>query len=318
MTSDLQLGTVFRVNSGNYHVQIAGGDAAICKLRGNLKKELVYSTSSSRPRRLESANKRRSTNPIAVGDRVRVDLDAGMVEEILPRISELSRDSPSQRGQHVLVANLDQLFVVVAARDPPPDLWLLDRFLVIAEDAEIAASVIVNKMDKVAEDEERVRAALATYEKIGYPVHFASAKQGMGILALRDALQCRISAFAGASGVGKSSLLNAIQPGLALKTGDLGALSLQGCHTTTSAELVRLESAEDAWLADTPGLRQIDFWQVDKDQIQFCFPEFKPYRGQCRFPNCRHLGELGCAICAALESGDVDQGRYKSFVQMTS
>lgn len=313
----LPLGTVFRVNSGNYHVQIAGGDVAVCKLRGNLKKELVYSTSTSQARRVESASKRRSTDPIAVGDRVRVDLDTCMVEEILPRTSELSRDSPSQRGQHVLVANLDQLFVVVAARDPQPDLWLLDRFLAIAEDAEIAAAVVVNKMDKVPEDEERVRAALAVYEKIGYKVHFVSAKQGLGIVALRDALQCRISAFAGASGVGKSSLLNAIQPGLTLKTGDLGVLSQQGRHTTTSAELVRLATAADSWLADTPGLRQIDFWQVDTDQIQFCFPEFAQYLGQCRFPNCRHLGELGCAICAALAAGNIDAGRYESFVQMT-
>lgn len=314
----LPLGTVFRVNSGNYSVQTAGLGEVVCKLRGNLKKELVYSTSGSRPRRVESTAKRRVTDPIAVGDRVRVDPALGMIEEIIPRHSELSRNSPSQRGQHVLVANLDQVLVVVAARDPRPDLWLLDRFLVIAEDAEIGAGVVVNKMDKPGVEEAEIRATLAVYEKIGYPVFFVSAKQRWGIEGLRLALQGRISAFAGASGVGKSSLLNAIQPGLALKTSETSEFSHTGRHTTTSAELVSLESSEETWLADTPGLRQIEFWQVDKEEIQFCFPEFKPFMGECRFPNCRHhQEELGCAVCAAVEAGEIDRRRYQSYVQMT-
>ena len=143
-------GTVFRVQSGNYFVQTDAAGVIVCKLRGNLKKELVYSTSDSRARRVLHAHKRRSTDPLAVGDRVRVDPALAMIEETLPRHSELSRDSPSQRGQHVLVANLDRVYIVSAAVNPAPDLGLLDRFLVMAEAAEIGASLIVNKMDLVA------------------------------------------------------------------------------------------------------------------------------------------------------------------------
>jgi ribosome biogenesis GTPase len=312
----LPVGTVFQINSGNYFVKTEMAEVIVCKLRGNLKKELVYSTSGSRPRRVDSAKRRRSTDPIAVGDRVRIDSALGIIEEILPRHSELSRDSPSQHGQHVLVANLDQVLIVVAARDPQPDLRLLDRFLIVAEAAEIEASVVVNKMDKLEGDDAETRAALAIYEKIGYPVFFVSARQGWGIADLRARLEKKISAFAGASGVGKSSLLNAIQPGLALKTGDIGKSTRMGRHTTTSAELVPLGDNHDGWLADTPGLRQVEFWQVDKMDIPFCFPEFAPYLGQCRFPNCRHIGELGCAILAAHDENRIDARRYQSYLQM--
>ncbi len=297
----LSEGTVFRINSGNYSVQTGDAGVVVCKLRGNLKKELVYSTSGSRPARVESAKKRRSTDPLAVGDRVRVDTALGMIEETLPRHSALARESPSARGQHVLVANLDQVLVVVAARDPAPDLTLVDRFLVMAEAAEIGAGVVVNKMDKAAGEEDAVHAEFAAYEKAGYPLHFISAKQGWGMDALRATLGGKISAFAGPSGVGKSSLLNALQPGLTLKTGEVGSLSHNGRHTTTSAELVALTVSANSWLADTPGLRQVEFWEVDTDDIPYCFPEFKPFLGECRFHNCRHRGQLGCAVPAGGE-----------------
>src|SRR5437016_668130 len=140
-------GTVFRVNSGNYFVSTETGGIVVGKLRGNLKKELVYSTSTSHARRVDQAKKRRDTDPIAVGDRVRIDPDLHVIEDILPRRTELARKSPSQRGQHTLVANLDHLFVVFAAEQPRPDLWLLDRFLVTAASAEIDASIIINKVD---------------------------------------------------------------------------------------------------------------------------------------------------------------------------
>ena len=308
-------GTVFRTHSGNYYVQTDTEGIVVCKLRGNLKKELIYSTSGSSPRRVDQAKKRRSTDPLTVGDRVRLDLDLAVIAETLPRHSELSRHSPSGRGQHTLVANLDQAFLFIAATHPAPDFWLLDRFLVLAEAADIPPRLIVNKVDRLT-DEERpnVEAGVAVYEKIGYPVYWVSAKTGQGIEAVRSAMAGRISAVAGPSGVGKSSLLNALQPGLQLKTGEISNAMLSGRHTTTTAELLPLEGG--GWVADTPGLRQVDFWEVERDQIQYCYPEFQPYLGECRFAGCRHHTELGCAVRAAVEAGEIDRRRYESYVQM--
>ena len=308
-------GTVFRTHSGNYYVQSDQDGVFVCKLRGNLKKELIYSTSGSNPRRVDQAKKRRSTDPLTVGDRVRVDSELAVIVETLPRHSELSRHSPSGRGQHTLVANLDQAFLFIAATHPAPDFWLLDRFLVLAEAADIPPRLIVNKVDRLT-DEERpeVEAGVAVYEKIGYPVYWVSAKTGQGIEDVRSAMAGRISAVAGPSGVGKSSLLNALQPGLQLKTGEISNAMLSGRHTTTTAELLPLDGG--GWVADTPGLRQVDFWEVERDQIQFCYPEIKPFLGECRFAGCRHHTELGCAVRAAVEAGEIDRRRFESYVQM--
>ncbi len=318
MTLDLlQEGTVFRTHSGNYYVQpLGGGPEIVCKLRGNLKKELVYSTSGSRPRRVDDAKKRRATDPLTVGDRVRFEPSESIIEEILPRHSQLSRHSPSGRGQHTLVANLDQVFVVFAAAFPTPDFRLLDRFLVMTEAAEILPHIVINKADRLnGEDRTRIEMEVGVYDKIGYAIFWTCAKTGQGIETLRAAMQGRISAVAGPSGVGKSSLLNAVQPGLQLKTGDISNADFSGRHTTTTAELLPL--AGGGWVADTPGLRQVDFWEVDKADVPLCFPEFRPYLGECRFADCRHHTELGCAIRAAADTGAIDRRRYDSYLSMT-
>ena len=318
MTLDPLLeGTVFRTHSGNYYVQpLGGGPEIVCKLRGNLKKELVYSTSGSRPRRVDEAKKRRATDPLTVGDRVRFEPSEAIIEEILPRHSQLSRHSPSGRGQHTLVANLDQVFVVFAAAFPAPDFRLLDRFLVLTEAAEILPRIVMNKADRLdGEDRTRIETEAGVYGKIGYTVFWTCAKTGQGIEELRAAMQGRISAVAGPSGVGKSSLLNAVQPGLHLKTGDISNADFSGRHTTTTAELLPL--AGGGWVADTPGLRQVDFWEVDKADVSLCFPEFRAYLGECRFADCRHHTELSCAVRAAVEAGAINRRRYDSYLSMT-
>lgn len=310
-------GTVFRTHSGNYYVQTDGAaGVVVCKLRGNLKKELVYSTSTSHARRVEQTSKRRTTDPLTVGDRVQLDSELAVIESVFPRTSSLSRHSPSGRGEHTLVANLDQAFLTVAAAHPKPDVWLLDRFLVLAEAADIPPRIIVNKLDRLAdEDRPETEVAIGVYEKIGYPVYWVSARTGEGIDALRDAMLGRISAVAGPSGVGKSSLLNAVQPGLQLKTGDISVTNLAGRHTTTTAELLPLDGG--GWVADTPGLRQVDFWEIEKSEIRYCFPEFAPYLDECKFADCCHHTELGCAVRAAVDAEEIDRRRYESYLGMT-
>jgi ribosome biogenesis GTPase len=291
------------------------GDAAehVVRLKGTLKKELIYTQGDSRPRRVVSAHKRRATDPVTVGDIVLFDSRQKIIESVEPRRSELARKAPSSNEQHVLVANLDTLFCVLAAAHPDPDLSILDRFVVVAENQEIAVEIVVNKVDLAGL--EASRELLRPYERIGYPIHYTSAKTGAGVDTLRDRLQGRVSAFAGNSGVGKSSLLNAIQPGLTLKTGDIGESSRQGRHTTTQAELIPIIDG-DSWLADTPGLRNLDFWEIDEGEVEYGFIEIHDRAHLCQFNNCTHRNEPGCAIQSAIDAGDVDPRRWRSYVEL--
>jgi ribosome biogenesis GTPase len=308
-------GIVYRGNSGLYEIRVSGDSFVYtARLKGTLKKELIYSTSGSRPQRVLKARKRRATDPIAIGDSVIFDDTEHLILEIRPRHSELARSSPQTGEQHVLVANLDTVFVVFAAAEPKPDLWLMDRFLVLVEFADLKAEIVINKCDLVTDLDETI-CLLEPYVNAGYRVHYLSARQSIGIDGLRSALSTKISAFAGPSGVGKSSILNRLKPGLKLKTGDVGEVTFKGRHTTTTAELVPLDE-HSSWVADTPGLRQVDFWDVDPDNLEFCFPEFQNFLDNCQYNNCSHKIERGCAIREAVEAGHIDDRRYRSFVQM--
>lgn len=311
-------GTVFRVHSGNYHVATAEVGVVVCKLRGNLKKEFVYQTSGSLPRRVVSAKKHRRTDPISVGDRVRIDSENQVIEQIEPRTSELSRTSPSRRGQHTLVANLDQTLLVIAATDPIPDLWLLDRFIVMVEASGIGLQIVVNKIDLVGYDNEELSSLFETYTKIGYCVHYVSAREHVGIDLLRSAMEGKISAFAGPSGVGKSRLLNAIYPQANRKVGDISSLTHRGKHTTTNAELISLDESAASWIADTPGLAQLDFWDIPAQDIPLCFREFEAFSLDCRFSGCRHFDEPGCLVREATLTGGIDPRRYRSYRKIMS
>jgi ribosome biogenesis GTPase / thiamine phosphate phosphatase len=308
-------GRVYRGSSGRYWVHVPGDPTEYTvRLKGTLKKDLVYSEGSSRPKRVVNTRKRRVTDPVTVGDLVVFDSEHDMIESVAPRSAELARKSPSSSEQHVLVANLDALFCVVAAAHPPPDLWIIDRFIVVAENQEIRLKIVVNKCDRVDNLEETKR-LFAPYEKMGYPVYYTSAKQGMGIEDLREQMRGRVAAFAGNSGVGKSSLLNAIQPGLTLKTGDLSESTQSGKHTTTQAELIPVIDGE-SWLADTPGLRQLDFWQIDSGEVEYGFVEIHDRAHHCQFNNCTHRNEPGCAVLAAIQTGEVDPRRWRSYVEL--
>jgi len=308
-------GVVYKGSSGLYTVRTNTGQDVAAKLRGNMKKELEYSTSGSRPRRVTRARKRRLTDPISVGDSVLVDIEASLIEKVLPRRSEFARTTPGGHEQHVLVANLDRVFVTFAANNPAPDFWLLDRFLVAAEAADLTPSIIVNKID-LGESIEALEEMFSRYKAIGYDLYFVSAAKNIGISELKCALSGKISAFSGPSGVGKSSLLNTIQPGLKLKIGAVSEMFHTGRHTTTTAELIPIDNLDGAWVADTPGLRQMEFWEIDKEDIEYCFPEFDEYRGQCQFNNCSHKTEPGCLIREASNEQKIHPHRYRSYLSM--
>jgi ribosome biogenesis GTPase len=304
-------GIVIRATSGIYTVQ-SNGHVVQCTLRGNLKKDLQYNTSASVARRVTRAKRPYTRDALVVGDRVRYSEThnaAGIIEEILPRTSRFSR-SGFRGKEHTLVSNLDLLCVVFASAEPRLDPWKLDRFLVAAESEDIPPLIVANKKDLV--DDRDYHAAFDPFAALGYRVFPTSAKKNEGIDDLRAALNDKVTAFVGPSGAGKSSLLNAIQPGLNLVTADIGNVTFKGRHTTTSAQLIPLRSG--GWVADTPGLRNFDILDLDSDDVKYCFPEFKDLLGQCRFDDCRHHSEPGCAIKQAVDSGAVQSRRYESFL----
>lgn len=315
--ADTADGIVTRAGRGLYTVQTDGGRVVPCKLRGNLKKNLTYAESPNVRQSALSAKKRRETDPLAVGDRVHILIDEngreGVIESVYPRRAALSRRSGNERERQTLVANLELAVLVFACAAPRPDLWKLDRFLVLAEEAELDALIVFNKADLANLDE--ITEWAREYERIGYQTLATSTHTGQNIDVLRGKLRERISAFCGPSGVGKSSLLNAIQPGLALKTADVGDVTFKGRHTTVAAELLLLNFG--GWVADTPGLRQVEFWELPPEDVAFYFPEIAPLIGQCRFANCRHRTEPDCAVRAAVESGDVSARRYESYLEMS-
>lgn len=210
-----------------------------------------------------------------------------------------------------MVANLDQLVAVFACADPVPHMRMIDRFLVIAEHNEVPTFIVANKLDlSSVEDAE---ALFAPYARIGYPVVYASARTGQGVDELRDRLAGRISLVAGPSGVGKSTLLNAVQPGLNLATGAVSEALHKGKHTTTSSELLPVDGPMGGHVADSPGLRQVGLWQIPPEEIAWCYPDMRPFLGTCRFADCTHGPEPGCAITAAVTSGAISHARLDSY-----
>jgi ribosome biogenesis GTPase / thiamine phosphate phosphatase len=310
-------GVVVRAGRGLYTVHTDTGRILPCRLRGNLKKNLTYPESGNRRQRVEKVKKRQETDPVAVGDRVTISIEesgtAGVIEDIHERRAALTRRSGNERERQTLVANLELAVIVFAAAEPRPDLWKLDRFLVLAEDAELDSLILLNKADLATPEE--IEEYAAGYRRIGYEVLPVSAHAGIGIEALRERLKGHISAFCGPSGVGKSSLLNAVQPGLELKTSDIGYTTFKGRHTTVATELLPLSFG--GWVADTPGLRQVEFWDLPPEDVAFSFPEMEPLMGQCKFADCRHRQEPGCAIRAAVEAGLIETRRYESYLEMT-
>ncbi len=297
-----EAGLVVKTQSGFYWVR-TDSDLVTCQLRGTLKQ----------------ASKK--TELCVIGDRVIIERLAdgsGVIKQILPRQRALSRIEPSEYAgtsterEQVLIANPDQAVFVSAAANPAPNTRFLDRCLVAAEKAGIPSIVVLNKID--LDQTGEARALFATYERIGYPVLYVSAATGVGLEALRQALIGKISIFTGRSGVGKSSLLNAIQPGLGRAVGEVSAKLAKGKHTTNYAEMVALNGG--GYVADTPGIRGLGLWDIEPDELDGYFPEFVPFIAQCAFSDCTHINEPDCAVRAAVARGEIAAHRYESYLRL--
>jgi ribosome biogenesis GTPase len=285
-----------RAQSGFFTVETEEGPF-IAQLRGRLTKE-----------RLE-------TDVIALGDRVKIrpqSDDTALIEEVEERERVLSRQAPGRGIEQVIVANPDQAIIVFACAEPDPNFRLVDRFLVVTEREEIPTLICANKLDLV--EPESAYEAFGEYEDIGYSVFYTSALLGEGVDDLRRALVGKVSVFAGPSGVGKSSLLNAIEPELGLRTREVRQQTGKGKHTTVVPELVPL--AAGGYVADTPGLKAFALWDIEPDELDGYFREMRPLVADCDFSDCTHMHEPGCAVIEAVENGEISIERYDSYVRI--
>lgn len=294
-------GTVLNGTGGIWVVRTTDGMTVDASLRGRLKQE-------------------DAKMKLAVGDEVTIAQDdsegAWAIAEIHPRRAVLARRAPGKaRGERIVAANVDQVLVVFAAAKPEPHVRMLDRFLVIAEGNDIPARIIFNKVELVG-GPSGVDAIARDYERAGYDVHRTSVKARIGLDELRGVLAGKTSALTGPSGVGKSSLCNALFPGLDLRTAEISESVNKGRHTTVGALLVPIPDALGGFVVDTPGLREVGMWGLPSVDLAHCFPEFRPFLGNCRFQDCSHGHEPNCAVRSAVESGQVSRERYESFLKL--
>ena len=256
---------------------------------------------------------------VVVGDRVRISSTGageGVLESVLPRRTELLRGTGGGRV-NVVAANLDQLLVVIAAKDPPPRWSLVDRMLAYAHRDELEPGICLNKWDQVRDDAAAARALAEIFEiyrGLGYPVFRTVVRDGEGVGAIRDWLRDRATAVSGHSGVGKSTLLNALDPALDLRTARVSDVTGKGRHTTTAVSLLRMPFG--GYVADTPGFRSFALTGMKRSDLGKYFPEFRPFRSRCRFSDCLCRGEPGCAVRAAVESGIITKFRYNNYLQI--
>lgn len=261
------------------------------------------------------------TNPLAVGDWVLFEPEGeeeqiGTITDIEPRENYIIRKSIKNKHQaHMLAANIDQAVLIATLAMPRTSLGFIDRFLITAESFRIPAVLVFNKKDLLPEEGlQQLEALTAIYEPLGYPCYILSAQQQEGVEQFRKVLQGKLSLLSGHSGVGKSTLLNAVAPEAGQKTAQVSAFAQKGIHTTTFAEMFAID--EDTWVIDTPGIKELGLVDMENDPLSHYFPEMRKLIGACRFQNCTHTHEPGCAIVKALETGEVSASRYESYLSM--
>jgi ribosome biogenesis GTPase len=291
-------GIVIRSQSGFFTIETKNGEI-MAQLRGRLKKG------------------KRTGDIIAVGDWVKVSIHpdgTAMIEDVEERKNAFVRMAPSARGiyEQVIIANPDKVVFVFSCDDPPPNLRMLDRFLIIAESQRLPLQIVANKLDLVSRREAKY--LFGHYPKLGYPVLYTSVVKKRGIRELKKLFKNKISVLIGPSGVGKSSLLNAIQPGLGLEVRSVSEATGRGRHTTVVRQMFKLESG--GYVADTPGLKTLPLWDLEPEEIDGYFPELAALVAHCQFSNCTHTEEPSCAVLEALERGKIHPERYESYLRI--
>lgn len=291
-------GRIIKTQSGFYDVETKQG-LVVCQLRGRLKQG------------------RKMGDIAAIGDWVKITVQEpgqGMIEEVEPRHSLFYRMAPTPRGeyQQIIIANPDLAVFVFSIKEPEPRLRMLDRFLVIAEKERMDSLIVVNKIDLTGR--RAARELFQRYEKIGYPVLYTSAVKRRGLRALKKQLAGKTSVFAGPSGSGKSSILNVIQPGLGLAVKEVSEATSKGKHTTVSRKLLPLDGG--GYVADTPGLKALDLWDITPEEVDGYFREISQVLKNCRFSDCTHTHEPGCAVIEAIKDNKIHPERYRSYLRM--
>jgi ribosome biogenesis GTPase len=319
------IGIVFRKTTGQYTVHANGRDID-CVLSSLIHKQLIYPTAdpTSLRRRVQEVREIDPVDPIAIGDRVRyicvpdMGQNRGMITEILPRLSRLSRPAaiPGRHAfEQVIASNVHLILPVFAVADPTPKWGLLDRYLVSAESSKLPVLIVITKLDLAWKNKD-FESDLDVYRCAGYPIQLVSVNAGKGIEELKQALQGKTSVLVGKSGVGKTSLLNAIQPGLGLRVKEVSKGEQgKGRHTTTHLEMFALDFG--GALVDTPGMREFGLWEVSGEELAYLFPEMTHLVGTCKFGlSCQHNTEPGCAIRRAVVAGEISPHRYKSYINL--
>jgi ribosome biogenesis GTPase len=287
-----------------YTVEIPDGTVVNCRIRGRLRLEGL-----------------KTTNPIAVGDTVILENDRDeegkmVISDFEPRTNYIVRKSTNLSKQmQILAANVDRAYLIVTLRSPVTQLAFIDRFLVAAESFRIPVTILFNKIDLYNEKElEEIERLSKMYETIGYPCFKIKAEDPETVAFLKKEIDGKQVIISGHSGVGKSTLVNSIDPELDLRTGEISQAHLQGQHTTTFAEMHKLSSG--GYIIDTPGIRAFGIVDLEKEYISHYFPEMRSLIGECKFHNCMHINEPKCAVKEAIENGSIEQSRYKTYLQL--